>query len=222
MRSLYIHQGGPLALQSSTQLNHGGNRHPLQYQIQANLVHLYIGLSFYNLWWPVDNLNGPSQVFPSYLAYLFVAETIGFSRTLKISNLYPGRQANGSSITTARGDKSAGEIAVYGFWDESTQAPFGQKYPKKLAILNLQIYNSTSTIPRPVTVFDISAYVPNPNSAIRVRRLTAPGADWTDTFRATWAGQTFATGDPRERQIEERLFGTHVVVAASEAVLVIF
>ncbi|GAW05234.1 glycoside hydrolase family 79 protein [Lentinula edodes] len=97
---LYLHQGGPLALQSATQLNKGG-------------------FSFYDLWYPIDNLNGPVQVFPSYSAYLFVADTIGSSRSLKIANIYPGRQTNESTITTAGGDTSSGQLVIYGFWDES-------------------------------------------------------------------------------------------------------
>ncbi|KAJ7637692.1 glycoside hydrolase family 79 protein [Mycena polygramma] len=97
---LYIHQGGPLALQSSTQLNHGG-------------------LSRYDLWYPVDAMNGEKQVFPSYSAYLFITETIGHSKSLRIANLWPGRQSNGSTITTAGGDTSAGQSVIYGFWEDS-------------------------------------------------------------------------------------------------------
>ncbi|KAF8071703.1 glycoside hydrolase family 79 protein [Lyophyllum atratum] len=197
---MYIHQGGPLALQSSTQLNHGG-------------------LSLYDLWYPVQNTNGPIKVFPSYSAYIFVAETLGHSKSLRIANIYPGRQANGSSITTAMGDKSEGQLVAYGLWDD--KLPSGHKYPSKLALLNLQIYNQTQTIPRPVSTFDISSYLENPHAAVTVRRLTAPGADIKEANVTTWAGQNFATGLADGKFVEEKVSGGKIAVKASEAVLVI-
>ncbi|KAF9468152.1 glycoside hydrolase family 79 protein [Collybia nuda] len=196
---MYIHQGGPLALQSSTQLNHGG-------------------LSFYNLWYPVQNMNGPVKVFPSYSAYLFVAETLGHSKSLRIANIYPGRQANGSTITTALGDKSAGELVAYGFWDDAL--PTRHRFPVKLALLNLQIYNQTQNIPRPVSTFDISAYKQDPSSQVTIRRLTAPGADVKEANVTSWAGQTFAQGIASGKVIEEKVRGGRISVSASEAVLV--
>ncbi|KAF8656853.1 hypothetical protein AX16_002400 [Volvariella volvacea WC 439] len=132
---MYVHQGGPLALQSDSQLNHGG-------------------LSFYDLWYPVQNLNGPIKVFPSYSALLFVAEVLGHSKTLRIANIYPGRQANGSTITTELGDQPAGELVAYGLWDDAH--PRGKEFPAKLVLLNLQIYNQTQTDPRPSATFNIS------------------------------------------------------------------
>ncbi|KAJ7158830.1 glycoside hydrolase family 79 protein [Mycena filopes] len=179
---------GPLALQSSTQLNHGG-------------------LSRYDLWYPEDAMNGEKQVFPSYSAYLFIAETIGRSKTLRIANLFPGRQANGSTITTAGGDVSAGQSVVYGFWEDSTHA-----FPAKLALLNLQIFNQTEPGPRPTTTFDISA------------RLEAPGADVTFGNETTWAGQTFAldsNGLPKGTLKQDIIRGGKIVVEASSAALII-
>ncbi|RXW24284.1 hypothetical protein EST38_g1587 [Candolleomyces aberdarensis] len=156
---MYIHQGGPLALQSRTQLNHGG-------------------LSFYNLWYPVQNLNGPVKVFPSYYAYLFITEAIGKSKSVQIANLYPGRQSNGSSITTALGDVSAGQLVAYGLWDKG--GPLKDEFPSKLALLNLQIFNKTQDIVRPRASIDISAFIRTPGQQIRIRRLQAPGADVKD------------------------------------------
>ncbi|KAG6918630.1 hypothetical protein DXG01_012749 [Tephrocybe rancida] len=197
---LYIHQGGPLALQSSTQLNHGG-------------------LSLYDLWYPVQNTNGPIKVFPSYSAYLFVAETLGHSKTLKIANIYPGRQANGSTITTALGDTSEGQLIAYGFWD--TAHPSGNKYPTKLALLNLEIFNQTQTIPRPKSTFDISDFLQNSHGPVTIRRLSAPGADIKEANVTTWAGQSFASGLAAGKFVEEKVTGGKIVVQASEAVLVI-
>ncbi|KAJ7052606.1 glycoside hydrolase family 79 protein [Mycena amicta] len=198
---LYIHQGGPLALQSSTQLNHGG-------------------LSRYDLWYPMDALNGEKQVFPSYSAYLFITEAIGRSKSLRIANLWPGRQANGSSITTQSGDFTAGQNVVYGFWENSVH-----QFPTKLALLNLQIFNQTEPgdIPRPSTTFDISAFLPPRQKSVRVRRLQAAGADVTFGNMTTWAGQTFAVnsdGLAKGKLQEEVIRGGKIDVQASEAALV--
>ncbi|KAJ3862173.1 glycoside hydrolase family 79 protein [Lentinula novae-zelandiae] len=198
---LYLHQGGPLALQSATQLNKGG-------------------FSFYDLWYPIDNLNGPAQVFPSYSAYLFVADTIGSSRSLKIANIYPGRQANGSTITTAGGDTSSGQLVIYGFWDESH--PTSTNFPTKLALLNLQIYNQTQDEIRPTASFNISSLLSSTNMQISVRRLQAPGADTQLANVTKWAGQTFEDGTASGLHIEEKIEGGIVTVEASSAALVFF
>ncbi|KAJ7127071.1 glycoside hydrolase family 79 protein [Mycena epipterygia] len=196
---LYIHQGGPLALQSSTQLNHGG-------------------LSRYDLWYPEDAMNGEKQVFPSYSAYLFIAETVANSKSLRIANLFPGRQSNGSTITTAGGDTSAGQSVVYGFWDSEDSA-----FPSKIALLNLQIFNQTEAGPRPTTTFDISAFLPRGQGSVTVKRLQAPGADVTFGNQTTWAGQTFALdsdGLAKGTYTEETVKGGKIVVEASGAALV--
>ncbi|PPQ91030.1 hypothetical protein CVT25_013955 [Psilocybe cyanescens] len=197
---LYLHQGGPLALQSSTQLNHGG-------------------LSFYDMWYPVQNQNGAIQVFPSYSSYLFIAEALGHSTSLRISNLFPGRQVNGSSITTALGDQSAGQLVAYGFWD--TSKPSAHSFPTKLALLNLQIFNQTQTGQRPSAEFDITAFRQDEHRPLTIRRLQAPGADVKAANLTTWAGQTFSTGVATGELKEEKQSSSKISVQASEAVLVI-
>lgn len=177
-----------------------------------------LGLSFYDMWYPVQSQNGPIQVMPSYASYLFIAETLGQSKTLRISNIYPGRQANGSSITTALGDSSAGQLVAYGFWD-SVQ-PSSHSFPTKLALLNMQIFNQTDVAPRPTTEFDISAFRQDSGRSITLKRLQAPGADVTAGNPTTWAGQTFASGLAVGRMVEEKQTSSIVVVQASEAVLV--
>ncbi|KAF8149874.1 glycoside hydrolase family 79 protein [Crassisporium funariophilum] len=196
---LYLHQGGPLALQSSTQLNHGG-------------------LSFYDMWYPVQNQNGAIQVFPSYLSYLFIGEALGHSKNLQIANLYPGRQANGSSITTALGDESAGQLVAYGFWDSNL--PSAHKFPAKLALLNLQIFNQTQTIPRPLATFDISAFRQDIRRPFTIRRLQGPGADVKAGNVTTWAGQVYSSGSATGKLVEEKQVSSQIEVQASEAVLV--
>ncbi|EKM78707.1 hypothetical protein AGABI1DRAFT_114312 [Agaricus bisporus var. burnettii JB137-S8] len=200
---MYLHQGGPLALQSQSQLNHGG-------------------LSFYDMWYPVQNLNGPVQVFPSYATYLFIAETLGTSKTLQISNLYPGRQENGSSITTEMGDKSSGQLVAYGFWDTS-ETSSSNEFPTKLVLINLEIYNQTQigVEPRPYSTFDFSGLLRDLNTPVRVRKLQAPGADVKHSNVTQWAGQTFETGLARGSVVEEKVKGGKIKVQASEAVLVL-
>lgn len=158
------------------------------------------------------------QVFPSYSAYLFVADTIGSSRSLKIANIYPGRQANGSTITTAGGDTSSGQLVIYGFWDESH--PTSTKFPTKLALLNLQIYNQTQDGIRPTASFNISSLLSSTNMQISVRRLQAPGADTQLANVTKWAGQTFEDGTASGLHIEEKIEGGIVTVEASSAALV--
>lgn len=165
--------------------------------------------------YPVDNLNGPVQVFPAYSAYLFVSELIGGSTSLQTANIFPGRQVNGSSITTADGDPSAGQLSVYGYWDHPTAA-----YPAKLAILNLEIYNSTATYPRPNVTVDFSAYLAYPGQRVTARTMIAPGAEIKDANMTTWAGQTFATGLAEGELMEQYITSGHIDVAASSAILI--
>ncbi|KAG1733643.1 glycoside hydrolase family 79 protein [Suillus paluster] len=178
--------------------------------INVSRVYVHQGgpLAFYNLW-------SPTKVFPSYSAYLFVTEAIGHSTSLRLSNIFPGRQANGSSITTAGGDPSAGQISVYGFWDEKS----AQIYPSKLALLNLEMYNQTDSYLRPKITIDISAYLPK-NQKVMVKRLIAPGADVMSSDVTTWAGQSFASGVAEGNIMEENISDGQVVVEASSAALV--
>ena len=176
------------------------------------------GLSFYNLWYPVQNLNGPIKVFPSYYAYLFITEAIGKSKSVQIANVYPGRQANGSSITTALGDVSAGQLVAYGLWDKD--GPFKEESPSKLALLNLQIFNKTQDIVRPKASIDISAFIETPGQRISIRRLQAPGADVKEGSETTWAGQSYGSGLASGEIREEISTNPLVTLQASEAALV--
>lgn len=148
---------------------------------------------------------------------MFVTETLGHSTTLKIANIYPGRQTNGSTVTTAGGDASAGQLVAYGFWDDSITS----RFPVKLALLNLQIFNSTQSGTRPMSTFDISAFVPPGVSSVTVQRLTAPGADAQDANVTLWAGQTFEDGLANGRHVIETVKGHKINVDASSAVLVL-
>jgi hypothetical protein len=103
-----------------------------------------------------------------------MTEAIGHPRTLRPPNIFPGRQANGSSVTTAGGDPSAGRIPVYGFWDENSTNSYD--YPTKLALLNLELYKTTDPYPRLNITIDISAYLPKKTREVMVKMMTAPGA----------------------------------------------
>jgi len=161
-------------------------------------------------------------VFPSYGAYLFITETLGHSKSLKTSNIYPGRQTNGSTITPALGDASEGQLSVYGFWD--TSLPNGAAFPTKLALLNMEIYNETqwaAGVQRPATIFDISAYQQDKTKKVRLQRLQSTGADVKNGSFVTWAGQNYASGSATGTLTDnEWVDATAVTVAASEAVLV--
>jgi len=165
----------------------------------------------------VDNDSGPVNVFPSYYAYLFIADTIGTSRTTRIANVYPGRQANGSTLTTAvGGEDSAGQVSIYGFWEDDDA-----EYPVKLAVLNMQIFNETQVEERPQLSVNISAFLP-PGAQSTVKRLQAPGADIKSGNVTTWAGQSFPQGVADGSFVEEDLNGDTITLPASEAVLITF
>lgn len=150
---------------------------------------------------------------------MFVAETLNHSKTLKIANLYPGRQANGSTITTALGDASEGQLVAYGFWD--SESPSGNDFPTKFALLNLEIFNQTQATPRPTATFDISDFLKSPQQPVTVRRLSAPGANIKEANITTWAGQNYASGLAAGRFVEEQISGGKITLQASEAVLVV-
>ncbi|KAG2093504.1 glycoside hydrolase family 79 protein [Suillus discolor] len=191
------------------------------YAASINVSRLYVhqgAHAHYNLWSTVDNPNGAIQVFPSYSAYLFVTEAIGHSNSVRLSNIFPGRQADGSSVTTAGGDPSAGQISVYGFWDEKSANSYD--YPTKLALLNLELYSQTDSYPRPDTTIDISAYLPKNTQEVMVKWLTAPGSDVLSASLTSWAGQTFASGVAEGNIVEEKVLNGQVVVKASSAALV--
>ncbi|KAG6898543.1 hypothetical protein C0993_006086 [Termitomyces sp. T159_Od127] len=195
------------------------SEHTYQYSVSPLSTQLVDMLSDVGPRYPVQNTNGPIKVFPSYSAYLFVAETLGHSKTLKIANIYPGRQTNGSTITTALGDTSEGQLVAYGFWD--SESPSGIDFPAKFVFLNLEIFNQTQTIPRPTATFDFSGFLRDPQQPVTLRRLSAPGADIKDADITTWAGQNYASGLAAGNLVEEQIFGGKIIVQASEAVLVV-
>lgn len=187
------------------------------YAASINVSRMYVHQgappsSRYSLWYPVASQSGPIKVFPSYSAYLFVAEAIGHSRSLHLSNIFPGREADGSSV--AGGDPSHGQISVYGFWDENSD------YPTKLALLNLEIYKTTDSYTRPDITIDISAYLPKKTQEVTVRRLISPGTDELSAELTNWAGQTFASGVAEGEIVEEKVTNGQVVLEASSAALV--
>ncbi|KAF8121393.1 hypothetical protein EV363DRAFT_1565678, partial [Boletus edulis] len=123
---------------------------------------------------------------------------IGGLTSLQTANIFPGRQVNGSSITTAEGDPSTGQLSVYGYLDSPNA-----KYPAKLGILNLEMYNSTATYPCPNVTVNFLAYLAYPGQVATARTMTAPGTDIKETNVTTQAGQTFATGVVEGILVEE-------------------
>jgi len=74
--------------------------------------------------------------------------------------------------------------------------------------------------PRSNITINISAYLPKRNQEIKVKRLTAPGADVMSGDLTTWAGQTFNSGVAEGSIIEETISDGEVVLEASSAALV--
>lgn len=50
---MYLHQGGPLALQSQVQLNQGGQLTLIKFSFLDH-ISLKLGLSFYDMWYVVS------------------------------------------------------------------------------------------------------------------------------------------------------------------------
>jgi Glycosyl hydrolase family 79 C-terminal beta domain len=153
----------------------------------------------YNLWYPLDtDRNGPAQTSPSFVAYLFVAETVGSSGQSRLSYISIPPQP---------------QLAVYAVWEEDRLDRF--------AILNLANRNASMSASDAVALeanIDLSPYLQGGEA--KVKRMTAPGMDSTDTQTATWAGQSYADGTAAGDESVEQTQNGVVRVAGSEGVLV--
>ncbi|KAI0049736.1 glycoside hydrolase family 79 protein [Auriscalpium vulgare] len=182
---MYLHQGATLVLQSGTQANTPG-------------------FSWYDLWYPVDTERyGVARASPSFVAYLFIAETIGRSGTSRIS-LVPITQQP--------------DIALYAIWDA--------QHLGRLAILNMAHRDVSTTADEAAALavsLDLSGVIAAagvPATGVTLKRITAPGMDETDSTSTVWAGQSYADGSANGVEVTEYLNGNAVEVGASEGVLV--
>lgn len=70
-------------------------------------------------------------------------------------------------------------------------------------------------------ILNLGGYVRKGGKAV-VKRMTSPGLDSTDAGTATWAGQSFESGEPSGEEVTEGLVNGGVTVKGSEGVLVFF
>ena len=107
------------------------------------------------------------------------------------------------------------QLAVYAVWDEPDQR-LG-----RLAILNLVKRNSSTSAADADAVaanIDLSPYLLGGEA--KVKRMTAPGIDSTDTQTATWAGQNYVNETAAGVEPVEENQNGFVRFLGSEAVLV--
>lgn len=166
----------------------------------------------YDLWYPVDSDRyGEPRASPSFVAYLLVAEAVGSSKTSSISYI-PALQGYP-------------QLAAYAIYDSSISST----RVSRLAVLNLSPATSNGTTTDSVgdvvsqnVSIDLTEFVLGKESGeVRVKRMTAPGLEVTNTSQVTWAGQSYVSGEPDGTEIVEQLEQGNVVnVRASEGVLV--
>ncbi|KAJ7172218.1 hypothetical protein C8R46DRAFT_947166 [Mycena filopes] len=190
---VHLHQGATLVSQSDTQINvPGANGTP--------------GFSTYDLWYPVDSpLRGRRRATPSYVSQLFLAETVGKSRTSRLLPLSPPEGV------------SPDLFAAYAVYDGHEDAPV------RLVVVNWDTFNSTmgeAAAKATSLTLDITGL--RRNSKVTLKRLTAPGNDETNADYVTWAGQAWTNGTAQGRETIEVVENGKVEVRGSEAVLVFF
>ncbi|KAJ6525730.1 hypothetical protein B0H19DRAFT_589203 [Mycena capillaripes] len=186
---VHIHQGATLVSQSNSQINvPGANGTP--------------GFSTYDLWYPVDSpLRGRRRANPSYVSQLFIAETVGRSRTSRLVALSPPDGA------------SPGLFAAYAVYDRGV--------PARIAVINWDTFNTTmgeAGVKATSVSLDISALVRRKKATLK--RLTAPGSDEKDADFVTWGGQAWTNGTAVGKNVTEAVHDGKITVRGSEAVLV--
>ncbi|KAJ7157006.1 hypothetical protein C8R43DRAFT_883719 [Mycena crocata] len=188
---VHLHQGATLVSQSDSQLNiPGANGTP--------------GFSTYNLWYPVDSpLRGRRRANPSYVSQLFIAETVGKSKSSRLLALEPPM---GVSPDT---------FAAYAVYE-------GHE-PARIAIINWQTYNRTmgaAGARNTSVVLNISGLMPKHERKMTLKRLTAPGNDETKADYVAWGGQAWTNGTARGKEVVEAVKDGKIEIRGSEAVLV--
>jgi hypothetical protein len=114
----------------------------------------------------------------------------------------------------------ASELAAYAVWDPAVK----ENGIARLALVNTAIRNetlSTGSSDEVITV-DVSEFVDRRRPAVRVKRMTGPGADSKDSDAVIWAGQAFTNGTATGPEEVEKPNGGRVTVRGSEGVLVFF
>lgn len=193
--------------------------------LQVSRLYFHMGTAYrYSPWQPIV-VNG----------------TAPFAKPLYYGNLLTATAFSGGNkqVQVLLNETSLTAYAVFDAASNGSAAVAGQgtlaaRQPKlaSLVLLNLNIYNSTSTTPRPYTSFDFTLPAGAGNSSggssdIQVHRLTAPGVEIASNV--TFAGQHVdnksgeIVGEKVVEEIEDLGDGKgRVRVGDGEAVLVTF
>lgn len=108
----------------------------------------------YSAWSPVNSSSGPPATHPPYYGKLAAARFLGASNTTVVV----GIPLSSSPYEYAYAAYSGGKLV-------------------RLAVLNMNEYNSTSTAQRPVATYEFALSGSLNQSTWKVERLTAPGSD---------------------------------------------
>lgn len=123
----------------------------------------------YASWRGVAFNGAPPAVLPPYYAHPFVADVIGNDGDIRIASL---------NITS---DTFSG----YGIYDAATNVL------KRVALINLQLYNSTTGGARPVQTINLDAGSGYAKCHATMEKLTAPGAEVQDSRLISWKGNSW-------------------------------
>lgn len=175
------------------------------------LMRMFISVCQYDQWYPAPSDRfGDPHAGPSFVALLLITETVGSSQKSQIS-LIP--------------TPAFPQLAVYAVWDPIARP--SRDGPARITILNLNTRNVTATpqeVDQSSVTLDLSSYARKGFGARKpsVKRMTSPGLDSTDATTATWAGQSYESGQASGKLVTESLQGGKVTVKGSEGAIVFF
>lgn len=172
------------------------------------------------MWIPHDtDTTGPAHAGPSYVSYLLLGEAIGKPNVP--ASVYKHLKTGGTNIRVSPLDTPPGlsnqTFAAYALYDGD--------HPSRLVIINMIVHNVTTTtatttpVGKDAVTLDIShLFVPGKAT---LKRMSSPGLDEKNSSYVSWAGQTYADGRARGKEVVEKVgLNGLVTVQASEAVLV--
>ncbi|KAK7722282.1 hypothetical protein SLS64_000819 [Diaporthe eres] len=189
--------------------------------LQVSRLYFHMGTAYrYSPWQPIT-VNG----------------TAPFAKPLYYGNLLTASALSGGNkqVQVLLNETSLTAYALFDAGSNGSSAVSAQSIAARqptltsLVVLNLNIYNSTFTTPRPYTNFDFTlpTGVSNGSSDIQVHRLTAPGVETASNV--TFAGQHVdnnsgeITGEKIVEEVEDLGDSKiRVKVGDGEAVLIIF
>lgn len=187
--------------------------------LQVSRLYFHMGTAYrYSPWQPIT-VNG----------------TAPFAKPLYYGNLLTASALSGGNkqVQVLLNETSLTAYAIFDAGSNGSTAGPAQDTASResrlasLVVLNLNIYNSTFTTPRPYTNFDFTLPTGVGSSDVQARRLTAPGVE--KASNVTFAGQHVdnnsgkITGEKTTEEIEDLGDGKgRVKVGDGEAVLITF